>query len=311
MPTEIRQIQVRRDTAANWTSSNPTLASGEIGYETDTGFFKIGNGSSAWTALTTYFKLLTAANMPSAVDAAKIADGSVSNTEFQRLNGVSADIQTQIDAKQATLVSATNIKSVNGSSLLGSGDLTVSGGVGGTVGTTDNVVPRADGTGGVTLQSSGVTIDDGNNLVVPGRINNSGSGNYYYNGDSAFGDVLGLGQAVIQYPSGSGIILRDNAGNRGFMVGGAAVASAASIQPTGTLFHVTGAVTITTILGTIGGFGMISGTEITMIFDSTATVTNGASIKLAGGVNFVATANDTLTLVWDGTAYFEKCRSIN
>lgn len=41
-------IQVRRDTAANWTSANPTLAAGEIGLETDTGKFKIGDGSTAW-----------------------------------------------------------------------------------------------------------------------------------------------------------------------------------------------------------------------------------------------------------------------
>lgn len=45
-------IQVRRDTAANWTSVNPTLAAGEIGFETNTGKFKIGDGSSTWTALT-------------------------------------------------------------------------------------------------------------------------------------------------------------------------------------------------------------------------------------------------------------------
>jgi len=44
-------IQLRRDTAANWTSANPTLASGEFGYETDTGNFKIGNGSTAWNSL--------------------------------------------------------------------------------------------------------------------------------------------------------------------------------------------------------------------------------------------------------------------
>jgi len=36
------------------------------------------------------------------VDAAKIADGSVSNTEFQYLDGVTSDIQTQIDSKQPT-----------------------------------------------------------------------------------------------------------------------------------------------------------------------------------------------------------------
>ncbi len=51
MATEIRQIQVRRDTAANWTSENPTLAAGELGFETDTGKFKIGDGSTAWTSL--------------------------------------------------------------------------------------------------------------------------------------------------------------------------------------------------------------------------------------------------------------------
>lgn len=44
-------IQVRRDTAANWTSANPTLASGEIGLETDTGRYKIGNGTTPWNSL--------------------------------------------------------------------------------------------------------------------------------------------------------------------------------------------------------------------------------------------------------------------
>ena len=45
-------IQLRRDTAANWTSSNPTLASGEIGLETDTDLFKVGDGATAWTSNT-------------------------------------------------------------------------------------------------------------------------------------------------------------------------------------------------------------------------------------------------------------------
>lgn len=44
-------IQFRRDTAVNWTSSNPTLAQGELGYETDTETFKIGDGSTAWSSL--------------------------------------------------------------------------------------------------------------------------------------------------------------------------------------------------------------------------------------------------------------------
>jgi hypothetical protein len=45
------KIQLRRDTSANWTSISPILSAGEIGYETNTGKLKIGNGSSVWSAL--------------------------------------------------------------------------------------------------------------------------------------------------------------------------------------------------------------------------------------------------------------------
>jgi hypothetical protein len=48
----VTQIQVRRGTAAQWTSTNPTLAAGEWGLETDTLKTKIGNGATAWTSLT-------------------------------------------------------------------------------------------------------------------------------------------------------------------------------------------------------------------------------------------------------------------
>ena len=44
-------LQLRRDVAATWTSNNPTLAAGEIGVETDTLKFKIGDGSTAWVSL--------------------------------------------------------------------------------------------------------------------------------------------------------------------------------------------------------------------------------------------------------------------
>ncbi len=48
MPT---QIQLRRDTAADWTSNNPTMAAGEFGWESDTNRFKIGTGTTAWNSL--------------------------------------------------------------------------------------------------------------------------------------------------------------------------------------------------------------------------------------------------------------------
>jgi len=44
-------IQFRRGTASEWTAANPTLAVAEMGIETDTDKFKLGNGSTAWTSL--------------------------------------------------------------------------------------------------------------------------------------------------------------------------------------------------------------------------------------------------------------------
>jgi hypothetical protein len=44
-------IKLRRDTAANWLSTNPVLAAGEKGLESDTGLQKIGDGLTTWNAL--------------------------------------------------------------------------------------------------------------------------------------------------------------------------------------------------------------------------------------------------------------------
>ena len=45
------QIQLRRDTAANWTVANPVLAEGELGVELVTAQVKLGNGTSTWNEL--------------------------------------------------------------------------------------------------------------------------------------------------------------------------------------------------------------------------------------------------------------------
>lgn len=50
-----QQIQIRRGTAADAALTNPVLAEGEQGYETDTGVVKIGDGTTAWTALPVAF----------------------------------------------------------------------------------------------------------------------------------------------------------------------------------------------------------------------------------------------------------------
>ena len=45
------QVQFRRGTESEWSAANPTLAQGEVGYEYDTGRFKVGDGLTEWNLL--------------------------------------------------------------------------------------------------------------------------------------------------------------------------------------------------------------------------------------------------------------------
>lgn len=45
------KIQLRRDTALNWTTLNPTLALGEPAVESDTHRLKVGDGTTPWSSL--------------------------------------------------------------------------------------------------------------------------------------------------------------------------------------------------------------------------------------------------------------------
>ena len=48
------KLKLRHDIASNWTTKNPVLLEGEVGFETDTLNFKVGNGTSAWNDLAYY-----------------------------------------------------------------------------------------------------------------------------------------------------------------------------------------------------------------------------------------------------------------
>jgi len=45
------RLRLRRDTAVNWSGTNPILGLGEPGFETDTNLLKIGNNTSGWNDL--------------------------------------------------------------------------------------------------------------------------------------------------------------------------------------------------------------------------------------------------------------------
>lgn len=84
------------------------------------------------------------------------------------------------------------------------------------------------------------------------------------------------------------------------------LASATALpQPTCDIHTVTGTTAMTSITDTNFPIGKM----LTLIFASTPTFTDGNNLKLAG--NLVATADDSITMVYDGTNFIEIARSVN
>lgn len=97
MPTT---IQIRRAPAASWSAST-VLADGEIGYETDTGNCKVGDGSTQWSSLVYQFPYSTGSKTSAlsatlTVDNANDRVGIGTTTPAQKLDIV-GDVQMSGD----------------------------------------------------------------------------------------------------------------------------------------------------------------------------------------------------------------------
>jgi hypothetical protein len=111
------RMQQRRGFAAQWTAANPVLAAGEIGFETDTRKFKMGDGTRTWSQLE-YFA--NAAELTAAIQSvvglapetlntlSEIADALGDDPNFLSALATNARVDDVVLGGAAAVQSATN-----------------------------------------------------------------------------------------------------------------------------------------------------------------------------------------------------------
>ena len=122
----VTQIQVRRGTAAQWTSANPTLASGEWGFETDTGKAKIGNGSTAWNSLA-YAVTGVTGDIEGVTAGTGLTGGGTSGTVTLAIDSTVATLSGSQTLTNKTISGSNNTLSNIGNSSLTNSSITVNG----------------------------------------------------------------------------------------------------------------------------------------------------------------------------------------
>ena len=161
-------IQLRRDTAAKWTTANPTLAQGELAVETDTKKFKIGDGTTTWTSLPYFTQGTTGATGSTGATGATGPTGPAGPTGATGATGTAATIAvgTTTTGAAGTSASVTN----SGTSSAATFNFTIPQGTAGTNGTNgkDGAINYAGTTDFVLGTTSGVNrgpIGSGRALV--------------------------------------------------------------------------------------------------------------------------------------------------
>ncbi len=235
MPTK---IQLRRDTAADWASNNPTLSAGEFGWESDTNRFKIGTGSTAWNSLDYSDTLKTLGDLGvtgSTISAPSNGDLTLTTSGSGKVNISNAYTLPSSDG------SANQVLQTNGSGVLSFG--TVSVGDFSFVGSTMSSPSNAD----ITLSPSGsgkvnisgaytLPSSDGSANQV---LQTDGAGNLSF-GTVSIGDLSIVG-STIGSPSNADLTLTSSGGNvviEGIRVAGTTIStedSSAGVQVAGNL----------------------------------------------------------------------------
>lgn len=130
------KIQMRRGTAASWNTANPVLDAGEFGYETDTGKFKIGDGTTKWNGAAGdgVGKLGYAQSGALAPTPQSLTVSSVFSNGATTWNGASAytlDLPSTIARNAQTATTLATARNINGASFDGSANVIVGGAISG------------------------------------------------------------------------------------------------------------------------------------------------------------------------------------
>lgn len=278
------KIQFRRDTAANWTTANPVLGGGEVGFETDTTKFKIGDGTTVWASLNYYVSSAS----PTFTGTVTLPTDTVTSGMILNNTIVDGDISTTANIAHSKLVNATD-----GQILLGT--------------TTTGVITATSITGDISITGAGVatitplSVVDGdiaNTTITLAKLVSGISGQI----------VLANGTGVPAYTTVSGDIT----------IGATGVTAIGSLKVTNGML--TGSIADTKLL-TIATSGKVSNsaTTATAVNTNSAIVARDASGNFAAnlitgnackaGGTFWQATNSTNTVLFRAdvaTAVFSK-----
>lgn len=118
MATITKSIQHKRATAASWTSNNPTLLAGQLGWESDTNKLKIGDGTTAWNSLSYFSSGITLSSNGIVVRTAadtytsRTATGTSNRISITNGDGVSGNPTIDIAATYVGQTSITTLGTI-------------------------------------------------------------------------------------------------------------------------------------------------------------------------------------------------------